>query len=84
MVLVSVGLAPMGPTTSSYICQPVERSSPSGLPGWEQRLDRSQTGTEQPNLIPLLNNLAEVQGMKPAYRFIDDVGMFGKYGRIRR
>ncbi len=42
--LVSIGLAPMGPTTASYKSQPVERSSPSGLTGWKQRLDGSTAG----------------------------------------
>ena len=86
MVLVSVGLDPMGPTTSSYVSQPVERSSSSGLTGWEQRLSSSPSGTEraEPNLISLFNYLAYVQGMKPAYRFIDDVGTFGIFDRIRR
>ena len=44
--MVSFGLAPMGPATSSYIRQLAEESSPSGLSGWKQRLDCLRAGPE--------------------------------------
>ena len=82
-ILVSIGLDPMGPTTASYKSQPVERSSPSGLPGWKQRLDGSTVWVDRndPELLSLLTMRDSVLEMKPANRFrFYHAGTFGKYG----
>ena len=91
--LVSVGLDPMGPTTASYISQPVGRGSPACPDGSNDSTARRQEQNKTPAIfrpesvaLSLLDNLAYLKGMKAAYRFSNDVGTFGNYDRnsIRR